>query len=217
MKCVIIIGAGGHAREVAEILRHQTSAGGGPQATGFVVDDPENHPREVAGLPVLGDWSWFDGRGREGLAVICAVGSPQLRRRMAERATSAGLKFASAVSPLAYLSPEAQLGAGVMIFPHCFVSTGSSVGEHAVVNVAASVSHDTCLGRYSTLGPGVRLAGRVSVGEGAYIGVGASIIDRVSVGAWTTVGGGAVVTNDLPGDVTAIGVPARVIKVNEKG
>jgi sugar O-acyltransferase (sialic acid O-acetyltransferase NeuD family) len=214
MERVVIIGAGGHAREVAEIIRHQASVGGGSQAAGFVVDDPENQPREVAGLPVLGGWAWFNGRAREGLAVICAVGSPQLRRRMAERATSVGLKFASAVSPLAYLSPEAQLGAGVMIFPHCFVSAGSSVGAHAVVNVAASVSHDTRVGRYSTLGPGVRLAGRVSVGEGAYIGVGASVIDHVSVGAWTIVGGGAVVTNDLPEDVTAVGVPARVIKVN---
>src|SRR4051812_3363339 len=137
MERVIIIGAGGHAREVAEILRHQASVGGGPQVVGFVVDDPENHPREVAGLPVLGSWSWFNGAGREGLAVICAVGSPQLRRRIAERAASVGLKFASAVSPLAYLSPEAQLGAGVMIFPHCFVSAGSLIGEHAVVNVAA--------------------------------------------------------------------------------
>ncbi|MFL6230936.1 MAG: acetyltransferase [Pyrinomonadaceae bacterium] len=217
MERVIIIGAGGHAREVAEILRHQASGGAGPQAVGFVVDDPENHSREVAGLPVLGEWSWFNGEGREGLAVICAVGSPKLRRRMAERAASEGLKFASAVSPLAYLSPEARLGAGVMIFPHCFVSAGSSVGEHAVVNVAASVSHDTRVGRYSTLGPGARLAGRVSVGEGAYIGVGASVIERVSVGAWTIVGGGAIVTKDLPEDVTAVGVPARVIKANEKG
>jgi sugar O-acyltransferase (sialic acid O-acetyltransferase NeuD family) len=166
---------------------------------------------------VLGGWSWFNGEGREGLAVICAVGSPKLRRRMAERAASEGLKFASAVSPLAYLSHEARLGAGVMIFPHCFVSAGSSVGEHAVVNVAASVSHDTRVGRYSTLGPGARLAGRVSVGEGAYIGVGASVIERVPVGAWTIVGGGAIVTKDLPEDVTAVGVPARVIKANEKG
>jgi sugar O-acyltransferase (sialic acid O-acetyltransferase NeuD family) len=214
---VVIIGAGGHAREVAEILRHQTREGAGPRLIGFVADDPENYPAEVGGVRFLGDWSWFDTADPEGLAVICAVGLPQLRRHLAARAAAKGLPFASAVSPRAYVSPEASLGDGVMIFPHAFVSAGSSLGDHSVVNVGASVSHDSRVGRFGTLGPGVHVAGRVNVGEGCYLGVGSSVIDRVSVGAWATVGGGACVTRDLPENVTAVGVPARVIKTREKG
>jgi sugar O-acyltransferase (sialic acid O-acetyltransferase NeuD family) len=214
---VVIIGAGGHAREVAEILRHRARAGEGPRLIGFVADDPVNYPAEIGGVPFLGDWSWFETADLEDLAAVCAVGAPELRRHLAARATARGLQFASAVSPLAYVSPRASLGVGVMIFPHAFVSDGSSVGDHSVVNVGASVSHDTRVGRFGTLGPGVRLAGRVEVGEGCYLGVGASVIDRVSVGAWTTVGGGACVTRGLPENVTAVGVPARVIKNKEKG
>ena len=214
---VVIIGAGGHAREVAEILRHRARECGGPRVVGFVVDDPENHRAEVGALPVLGDWSWFDGAGREGLSVVCAVGLPQSRRRLIGRAAARGLQFASAVSPLAYVSRDALLGEGVMIFPHCFASAGSSIGDHAVLNVGATVSHDARVGRYSTLGPGARLAGNVTVGEGCYIGINSSVIERVTVGEWATVGGGACVTRDLPGNVTAVGLPARVVKIKEKG
>src|SRR5215212_7369336 len=214
---VVIIGAGGHAREVADVLRHRTRECAGPRLLGFVADDPENYPAEVGGVPFLGDWSWFDTADLEGLAVVCAVGLPQLRRHLAGRASARGLPFASAVSPLAYVSPEASLGDGVMIFPHAFVSAGSSLGDHSVVNVGASVSHDARVGRFATLGPGVRVAGHVKVGEGCYLGVGSSVIDRVSIGAWATVGGGACVTEDLPENVTAVGVPARVIKIKEKG
>ena len=214
---VVIIGAGGHAREVADILRRPAREGSGLRLVGFVADDPENYPAEVGGVPFLGDWSWFDTAEREGLAVICAVGLPQLRRHLVGRASARGLPFASAVSPLACVSPEASLGEGLMVFPHAFVSAGSSLGDHSVVNVGASVSHDTRVGRFATLGPGVRVAGRANVGEGCYLGVGSSVIDRVSVGDWTTVGGGACVTGDLPENVTAVGVPARVVKVKEEG
>lgn len=214
---VVIIGAGGHAREVAEILRHQAREGAGPRLLGFVVDDPENHGAEVGGLPVLGDWSWFDAADPAGLSVICAVGLPQARKRLTERASARRLPFASAVSPLAYLSREAEVGQGAMVFPHSFVSAGSSIGDHAVVNVGASVSHGARVGRYGTLGPGARLAGNVSVGEGCYLGICSSVIERVTIGGWATVGGGACVTRDLPGDVTAVGLPARVVKIKEKG
>lgn len=216
-KRVVIIGAGGHAREVAEILGHQARESSGPRVLGFVVDNPENHTAEVGRLPVLGDWSWFEGANRDGLAVICAVGLPQLRKRLVEQAAAKGLPFASAVSPLAYLSPEAKLGEGGMVFPHSFASAGSSIGSHTIVNVGASVSHETRVSRYGTLSPGVRLAGNVSVGEGCYFGVGSSVIDGVSIGEWVIVGGGACVTKDLPDNVTAVGLPARVIKTRERG
>lgn len=214
---VVIIGAGGHAREVAEILRHRERACAGPRVVGFVVDDPESHDAELGRLPVLGDWSWFDGAEREGLSVVCAVGLPALRKRLAERAAARGLRFASAVSPLAHLSPGARIGEGAMIFPLCFASAGSSVGDHAILNVGASVSHDTSVGRYCTLGPGARLAGNVTIGEGCYLGINSSVIERVTIGGWATVGGGACVTGDLPGNVTAVGLPARVVKIRGKG
>jgi sugar O-acyltransferase (sialic acid O-acetyltransferase NeuD family) len=217
MKRIVIIGAGGHGREVAEVVLHQARTGGEVELLGFVDDRQELHGRAVDGLPVLGGWSWFEGVDRGEVAVICAVGSPQVCRRLVARARDLGLAFADAISPLAYVSAWAQLGQGVAVFPNVFVSSGACVGDHCILNVAATVSHDTRIGRYSNINPGAHLAGGVTVGEGCYVGMGAKVIQGISIGDWTIIGAGGVVIDGLPSNVTAVGVPAGIIKAREEG
>jgi sugar O-acyltransferase (sialic acid O-acetyltransferase NeuD family) len=215
MKRIVIFGAGGHGREVAEVLRNQARQTTGMSVLGFVVDDPGIHSPVVNDLPVLGDWSWFQGIDRNEIAIVCAVGSPRTRARIIARATSTGLSFCDAISPHAYVSPDAKIGEGVMILPNTVVNTDTSIGDHTIINVGATVSHDTQIGQYCTINPGVHLAGNVSVGEGCLLGIGVSVIQGINIGAWTTIGAGAVVTRDLPEGVTAVGVPAKVSKTRE--
>ncbi len=210
MKRVVIIGAGGQGREVADILRP------GIDVIGFIDDNLELHGKAIDGLRVLGNWSWFEGMDRADIAVICAVGSPELSRRLTMRAESLGLSFASAISPLAYISSGARLGDGVTAFPYSVVNTGTVVESHSILNVGVTVSHDTKIGRYSNINPGAHLAGNVLLAEGCYIGMGANVIQGRSIGAWSVVGAGSVVTRDLPAGVTAVGIPAKIIKTRGK-
>ena len=215
MKHIVIIGAGGHGREVADIARHQAQVNNETGVLGFVDDNRDLHDKSLDGLPVLGDWSWFEGAGRENIAVVCAVGSPQVCRSLVERANALGLSFASVVSPLAHISPYARLGQGVTIFPNVVVNTGAFIDSYSILNIAVTVSHDAIVGRYCNINPGVRLAGNVTIGEGCYVGMGANVIQGRTVGAWSVVGAGAVVIRDLPTGVTAVGVPAEIIKRRE--
>lgn len=217
MKGVVIIGAGGHGREVAEILRHQAEAEDELDILGFVDDDPRLRGQRVDGLPILGDWSWLEEADRDSLAVICAAGYPPMCRRLTQRADQLGLPFISAISPLARVSPLAQVGQGVIVFPNVIVNTCAQLGDHCTLNVGVTVSHDAKVGRYANVNPGAHLAGNVSVGEGCYIGMGANVIQGCSIGPWAVVGAGAGVIRDLPPNVTAVGVPARVIKIREEG
>ena len=212
---MVIIGAGGHGREVANILRHQAKTTRGIEALGFVDENHDLHGQTRDGLPVLGDWSWFEGADRRDLSVVCAVGLPQVCRRLVERAQSIGLSFASVVSPLAHISSFAHLGDGVTIFPGVVINTGAFVDRHSILNVGVSISHDSIVGPYSNINPGARLAGNVTVGEGCYIGMGASVIQGRTIGRWSIVGSGAVAISDIPANVTAVGVPAKVIETRE--
>jgi len=217
MERVVIIGAGAHGREVAEILRQRAAAFADVQTIGYIDEDTALSNRTVAGLPVLGSWNWFSGVDRRELTVICASGFSEVRKRFAEQARRLGLRFAMAISPDAYVSPEAALSGGTVIYPNATVGRDTVLGHHSVINVGAIVSHDTKLDDCSTLNPGVNLAGNVSIGEGCYLGIGCNVVQGISIGPWTTVGAGAVVIADLPANVTAVGVPARVIETKQKG
>lgn len=216
MQRIVIIGAGGHGREVAEILGQQAEAHGQIELLGFIDDNRVLHGHALDGVTVLGDWSWFDGVDRREVAVVCAVGAPLICQRLVERARGLELQFASIISPRAQISHRAQLGDGVTIFPNAIINTSAFVDSHCILNVAATVSHDTKVGRYTNLNPGAHLAGNVTIGEGCYIGMGATVIQGRSIGAWATVGAGAAVICDLPAGVTAVGVPARIIKTREE-
>ena len=217
MTHVVIIGAGGHGREVAEILRHQAQAGTDVKLLGFVDDNHSLCGHTIDSLPVLGNWSWFDDTARPEFSVICAVGSPHVCRHLVRKARARSLPFVNAISPLAYISPTAQLGWGIVVFPRVVVSTGVCLGNYCILNVGVTVSHDTQIGRYSNINPGVHLAGDVRVGEGCYVGMGTNVIQRRSIGSWAIVGAGSVVIRELPANSTAVGSPAHVIKTQEEG
>jgi sugar O-acyltransferase (sialic acid O-acetyltransferase NeuD family) len=209
---IVIIGAGEHAREVAEIFCHQGQVEPGITVIGFIDEDAHSCGEIHDGVPVLGDWSWFDRVDRNRTRVISAVGSPDACRHLVRKARQLGLSFVSAISPLAHVSPLAHLGEGVTLFPNVIVNTGARIGDHCILNVGVTVSHDATVGEYTNVNPGARIAGNVTIGAGCYIGMGADIIHQVSVGADTIVGAGAAVVRDLEANVTAVGVPARVIK-----
>jgi sugar O-acyltransferase (sialic acid O-acetyltransferase NeuD family) len=212
MKKIVIVGAGGHGREVADILRHQQTQSADFGVLGFVDGDETLHGREIDGLTVLGGWSWLESARCEEMAVICAVGLPEVRKRLVSRAESLGLSFANAISPLAHVSPRARIGRGVMIFPFASLSTNTEVGDHAIINGSASLAHDVTIGSYAVISPGSSLAGNVSIGEGCWIGVGVNVNPSVSIGEWSLIGSGATVIHDVPGHVVAVGVPAKPIK-----
>lgn len=136
---------------------------------------------------------------------------------MVERARAIGLSFTNAISHTAYVSPQAEVGVGVVMCQNALACRGALLEDHTIINLGSIVSHDTKIGCYGTLNPGVNLAGNISIGEGCYLGIGASVIQGITIGSWTTVGAGAAVVRDLPDNVTAVGVPAKVIKTREKG
>ena len=61
--------------------------------------------------------------------------------------------------------------------------------------------------------PTCNISGEVNIGANAFFGTGAKIINRINVGSDAVIGAGAVVVSDIPDRATAVGVPAKVIKI----
>ncbi len=208
---IVVIGAGGHAAEVCAYLQ----ASDRPILLGCLDD---HKAVGVAGdLPVLGTLDRLRelAATRPVVGIITATGDNALRRAFVDRVEGLNLPNLSwwtLVHPDASLGPSVTIGAGTCLAPGSIVTTRVRIGRHCIVNVKASISHDAIVGDFVNINPGVVVAGQTRIGDGCYIGAGATIIDHVTVGAGTIVGAGAVVIDDLPAGVTAVGVPARLLK-----
>lgn len=216
MRELVIVGAGGHAREIAALVEAANAEQPAFALLGFLVEAAYGTAGSVVdGWPILGDLDWLEGHA--GISLVCGVGAPALRRRLARRAADFGARFESLVHPRAVIDPRASVGEGSVIQAGCVVTSGARLGFHVHLNVGATVSHDCTLDDYVTLAPGVHAAGGAAFGEGCDVGVGASILPRRRVGAWSVVGGGAVVARDVPRDTVAVGVPARPLRALAPG
>jgi len=197
-----LIGAGGHAKVIADILIACERA---PVA---FLDDapPHNH---VLGIPVIKGLELVE----PGSAVIVAVGDNAARMRLARRYSV----FDVAVHPSATVSRDAEIGPGTVVMAGAVINPGARIGAHCIINTNATVDHDCLISDFAHVAPGATLGGGVQVGIASMVGLGASVSHGLVIGEHTIVGAGATVVRDLPACVVAVGSPARVLRTRSPG
>lgn len=214
---VVIIGAGGHAREVLDIFDACRAAGEAWEVLGYLVEPQFGAAGTVVnGLPVLGGIDWLADHGRQ-VRAVCGIGAPEVRHRLVAEAAQLGVDFATVIHPTALRTRWVEIGRGVVVAAGSILTNHVALGDHAHINLSCTISHDARVGRFATLAPGVHVSGNVTIGEGAYLGTGSVVLQRLRIGEWATVGAGAVVTADIAPNATAVGMPARAIKIKPAG
>jgi sugar O-acyltransferase (sialic acid O-acetyltransferase NeuD family) len=206
---LVIVGAGGHGREVLDTVEAINAQRFRFKVLGFLDEGPfDESLLQRRGTMVLGDVTKLEELEA---SYLIAIGSPEARRRIDDYASSLGRQAASAVHPAATVGSDAYIGPGAVLSAGSRVTTNVRTGRHVHLNVNATVSHDCTLGDYVTLNPGANIAGNVEVEAATTLGIGAAVIQGLRIGGSTLVGAGAVVIDDLPSHVTAVGVPARAV------
>jgi sugar O-acyltransferase (sialic acid O-acetyltransferase NeuD family) len=209
---VVILGAGGFARETYWMFLEDNAEKKKWNVVGFVDDNPKLHGTALCDIPVLGGFDWLEQHVSRNFQVICGVGNPRSRRAIAARASALGFDFCTVVHPNVRMSRWVELGAGAIVTAGSILTTQIKIGPHTIVNLDTTIGHDTIVGAYCNINPGCHISGCVKLGDGVEFGTGAVIIQGKSVGDWSIIGAGAVVAKDIPSHVTAFGVPCCVIK-----
>jgi len=207
---VLIVGAGGHAQVIADLIIQRRLFGEEIELLGFLDDNPDALSDPPALSRRIGSIELLDSIVCDG--VVIGIGDNQTRERLFAKAKSLGHKTVSLIHPQAIVSSSARIGEGTVIFGGAVVNMGSVIGENVIINTGATIDHHNHIASHVHIGPGVHLGGTVVVHEGAFLGIGAAVLPNIMIGEWSVVGAGGVVTRDLPDHVTAIGMPAKVIK-----
>lgn len=203
---ILILGAGGHAKVLIDILRMRSA-----EIIGAV--DPLS-TSDVSGVRVIGNDDIINEYSPGHVQLVNGIGgvaSCSKRRMIFERFLRLGYKFKKVIHPSAIVASGVELGEGVQIMAGAIVQAGTSLGSNSIVNTRGTIEHDCNIGAHAHLAPGSVLCGSVTVGTESFVGASATVIQGVNIGPRTTVGAGSLVLSDIPGDTTAYGVPAKVV------
>ncbi len=206
MSRVAVIGAGGHAKVIIDLLRS-----GGHEVVACL--DVGREGQTVCGVPVLGDErTVLPELARQGVdAVFVALGDNRLRQKVVASVSEMGFNMISAIGRSAVISPSATIGAGCAIMEGAIVNADSRIGNFAIINTNASVDHDCVVGDFAHVAPGSVLAGGVQVGQAVFLGAGTRVIPGLTIMEGCVVGAGAVVVRSIDSPGTWVGLPAKPI------
>jgi sugar O-acyltransferase (sialic acid O-acetyltransferase NeuD family) len=212
---IFILGAGGHAWVVADILLQMQTASQDLEILGYLDDNLQLHGKRFLGLPVLGALDDLSRLSHD--AVVVAIGDNTVRRRVFTTLYEQGESFVTARHPRATIAGDVALGTGTMICAGAIVNPGSTIGVNVILNTGCTVDHHNRIGDHAHIAPGGHLGGEVTVGAGTLVGIGATVMPRRTVGARSVIGAGSLVSKDVPDLALAVGMPARVIRRFDPG
>lgn len=202
---LVIIGAGGHGRVVADCAEQA-----GNYTDIIFLDDSIAERKQNAHWPIVDTVdNWLNYR--QDAEFIVALGNNAIRESIQQQLQAAGVNIATIVHPTAAISKHCQLGKGVVVFANAVVNIASSIADGCIINTGATIDHDCHIGPYCHLSPGVNIAGGVRVERMSWLGIGSSVIEGITIAENSQMGAGAVITQNTKSGFLYLGVPAKAI------
>lgn len=197
-KKLIIIGASGHGKVIADIALKL-----GYEIVGFL--DDNDSIKEICGFLVLGNTKKIQDY-KEECEFIIAIGNNSIREKIAEQY---GVKWATLIHPTAVIGMHAQIGQGTVVMANAVINPCANIGKHCIINTGSVVEHDNVLDDYVHISPNAVLAGTVRIGKKTHVGVNVCVKNNINITEDVIVGVGAAVVEDIKEAGVYVGVPAR--------
>jgi sugar O-acyltransferase (sialic acid O-acetyltransferase NeuD family) len=208
MRDLVIIGTGGHGRQLHDLVEARNAADGPTYRVVGYLDDREldDEDRRRLGAEHLGPVANLADLD---CAFVIGVADPAGRRAIATGGAARGRRAETLLHPTALVGRLATVGPGAFLSAYAVVDTNATLGADVHLNYHVSVGHESVIGDQVTVCPGARISGGVIVGDGTFIGTNAAIVQGCTVGAGAVIGAGAVVRRDVPPGATVTGLLRR--------
>ena len=206
MTKLVIIGAGGHGKVVADCAETM-----GHYEEIVFIDDIVEHTKSVLHWPIVGDSSQWNLMSNDAEFIV-AIGNNHTRFRLMNELIQYGANIATIIHPSAQISQYASIGKGSVVFAGAVINCSATIGRAAIINTSATIDHDCVIGDACHISPGANIAGMVTLGDRVWVGIGSAIVQCLTVGQDIQLGAGSVVTKTIGQPGLYVGIPAVKIK-----
>ena len=207
-KRVFVLGAGGHASVLADILKQNELL-----ISGLFSPDSESKSKVLSDIKLFKNEDDIFEFSIDTISLVNGIGSlpgKDLRSKVYDKFTEKGYFFQQVISKKAIVSDFAILGKGVQVMPGAIIQAGATIGDNSIINSGAIIEHDCFIGAHNHIAPGVTLSGEVVTGDYVHIGTGANVIQSITIGDKAIIGAGANITKNISAGQTAFGARAEI-------
>ena len=202
MKRLVIIGASGHGKVIADIALRC-----GYDEVVFLDDNPA--VKTVGEYAVLGGSSLAHELSLEGYDLVVGIGNAEIRARIQNKLEDASCNVVTLVHPSAVVAYDISIGTGTVVMAGVVIGAGAVIGDGCIINTSAVVGCDDVIGDFAHVSVGAKLGDGVEVGSRVWVGIGARVLTGVKICGGATIGAGVLVDRDLDEAGTYVGVPVR--------
>lgn len=206
MAGILILGAGGHGKVVAEIAMLSQ------KWDRFAFLDDRENLLEVVGIPIKGRLADYDLLTKEYKFAFVAIGNNKLRLQLIDKLVKAGYIIPTLIHPNSTISNHVAIGQGTVIMGGSVINAETTIGKGCIINTSCSIDHDCVIEDGVHISPGAHLAGTVRIGQLTWVCLGACISNNVTVGKNVIIAAGATVIKDVSENLMVGGIPSAIIK-----
>lgn len=199
MKQLVIIGASGHGKVVADIAKNSGYSD-------IIFLDDNDSLVECGGYTIVGNTNQFVNYDCD---FIVAIGNATTRQKIQQQLLTSNKKIAILIHPQASIGENVELGAGTVVMAGAVINPSTKIGEGCIINTCASIDHDNVIGNYVHISVGAHTAGTVNIGDNTWLGIGAVVSNNLTICENCMIGAGAVVIKNIKEAGTYIGIPAK--------
>jgi len=215
LKKIVIIGAGGLAREIRWLIEDINKECETYEFLGFVVSDLRKTGKFDSKDLILGDYSWLELNRLDNFCVAIGIGNPKFRIKVAQELLllKKNIIYPNLIHPsVKYDKSSIQLGKGILICANTILTVNIKLEDFVFINLSCMVGHESVIGKGSVVNSLTKISGGVQIGEGVLIGSGATVLQYLKIGDFSTIGASALLTKSISRDIVALGVPSSNLK-----